>query len=128
MSAIRWARRKKTCLRYLRTPKAQTSDLIGACVYRLLKSIVSRIATSKFSIFKLVSVAEETGLSLALSETPKTGFVASRPRYGDSVALSSLLAVSPIVCWGMGCLVLPISVLDPEGVRRFARTPPPPPF
>ena len=29
--------------------------------------------------FKLVSVAEETGFSLALSETPKTGFVASQP-------------------------------------------------
>ena len=27
----------------------------------------------------LVSVAEETGLSLALSETLKTGFVATRP-------------------------------------------------
>ena len=26
-------------------------------------------------------LAEETGLSLALSETPKTGFVASRPMY-----------------------------------------------
>ena len=30
----------------------------------------------------LVSVAEETGLKLALAETPKTGFVASRPNYG----------------------------------------------
>ena len=33
----------------------------------------------KFSIFQLVSVAEETGLKLALLETPKTGFVATRP-------------------------------------------------
>ena len=34
---------------------------------------------SKISIFKLVSVAEETALNLTLSETPKTGFVTSRP-------------------------------------------------
>ena len=33
---------------------------------------------SKISILWLVSVAEETGLSLALWNTPKTGFVASR--------------------------------------------------
>ena len=33
---------------------------------------------SKISILKLVSVAEENGLILALSDTPKTGFVASR--------------------------------------------------
>ena len=31
------------------------------------------------SVFYLVLVAEETGLSLALSETQKTGFVAARP-------------------------------------------------
>ena len=36
------------------------------------------------SIFYLVSVAEETGLKLALSETPKTGFVALRPIYNQS--------------------------------------------
>ena len=46
-----------------------------------LESIISRLATSEISIFLLVSVTEETGLSLALSETPKTGFVASRPKF-----------------------------------------------
>ena len=40
---------------------------------------MSRLDTSEISIFQLVSAAEETGLSLALSETPKTGFLASRP-------------------------------------------------
>ena len=30
----------------------------------------------------LVSVAEETGLKLALSESPKTGFLTSRPKWG----------------------------------------------
>ena len=36
-----------------------------------LESIISRLATYKISIFKLVSVAEQTDLSLTLSETPK---------------------------------------------------------
>ena len=45
-----------------------------------LESIISKLVSREISIFYLVAVAEETGLSLALSETPKTGFVASRPR------------------------------------------------
>ena len=46
-----------------------------------MESIISKHATGEISIFKLVSVAEETGLSLAFSETLKTGFVASRSNY-----------------------------------------------
>ena len=42
---------------------------------RFLENII-KLATSKFAIFLPVSVAEETGLSLALSETQKTGFIA----------------------------------------------------
>ena len=38
-----------------------------------------RIRAIEISIFQLVSVAEETGLKLALTETPKTGFLAMRP-------------------------------------------------
>ena len=38
-----------------------------------------KLATGEISIIKLVTEAEETGLSLPLSETPKTGFVATRP-------------------------------------------------
>ena len=41
----------------------------------LLESMKSKLASCKISIFILVSVAEETSLSLALSETPKNGFV-----------------------------------------------------
>ena len=41
--------------------------------------LICKLATGEISIFKLVSVAEETGLKLALSDTPKTGFLASRP-------------------------------------------------
>ena len=48
---------------------------ISAFIIRLVKSIISRLATSEFSLFYLVSVTEETGLSLVLSETPKTGFL-----------------------------------------------------
>ena len=47
---------------------------------RLLESIISRHATSKISLLYIVSVAEGTGLKLALSETPKTGFVGTRPK------------------------------------------------
>ena len=74
--------REKTCLRGLGTTKAETSlsrSLISAFDFCLLESIVCRHATSEISIFKLVSVAEETDLSLAMTEIPKTGFVASRP-------------------------------------------------
>ena len=47
--------------------------------FLLFESIVSKLATSESSFFWIVSVAEETGFSLTLSETPKTGFVAQRP-------------------------------------------------
>ena len=46
---------------------------ISASVIRFLKSIICKLATGEISIFYLVSVAEETGLKLVLSETPKTG-------------------------------------------------------
>ena len=39
-------------------------------------------------IFKLVSEALETELSLAVSETPKTGFLASMPIY-NIIALTA---------------------------------------
>ena len=57
-------------------------SLISTFVIRLFESIISRLAISK--IFELTSVAEETGSSLALSETQKTSFVASRPKYCSS--------------------------------------------
>ena len=52
---------------------AHSRRLIIVFVIRVLESTISRLATSEISIFWLVSVAEETGLSLAFSETPKTG-------------------------------------------------------
>ena len=54
-------------------------SLINAFVIHLMESIISRYATSKISIFSLVSVAEQAGLNLTLFEAPKTAFVPSRP-------------------------------------------------
>ena len=47
--------------------------------FRFLETIISKLATCKFSTFLLVYVAEQAGLNLVLSETPKTGFLAARP-------------------------------------------------
>ena len=64
---------EKTCLWGLRTTKGQTFICF-------LESTVSKLATNEISFFKLVSVAEESGLSLPLSETLMTGFVTLRPK------------------------------------------------
>ena len=55
-------RREITCLRGLRTTRPRTACRLATC-------------------YSIVSVAEGTGLSLALLETLNTGFVASRPIY-----------------------------------------------
>ena len=47
--------------------------------YPRFESIISNFATSEISIVYLISVAEQAGLNLALSETLKTVFVATRP-------------------------------------------------
>ena len=80
------SRREKTCLRGFanKTGADQPGHprrLISAFVIHFLKITVCKLATGEISIFQLVSVAEKTGLKLALSETPKTGFVATRPIY-----------------------------------------------
>ena len=77
-------RREKTCLRGFANNKgadqhAHPPRLIRAFVIRFFESIVFKLATGEISIFLLASVAEEIGLKLALSETPKTGFVTMRP-------------------------------------------------
>ena len=77
-------RREKTCLRGFANntgadQPALPRSLISAFVILFLESIISRLPTSEISIFKLVSVAEQAGLNLTMSETLKTGFVASRP-------------------------------------------------
>ena len=55
------------------------------------------ILTCYKQIFKLVSVAQETGLSLALSETQKTGFVVLIPKYSKTCrAFSSNFGKRPL--------------------------------
>ena len=51
-------------------------SLISTFVVRCLDSIIPLVSLSKISSLLLVSVAEQTGLSLTWSETPKTGFLA----------------------------------------------------
>ena len=77
-------RHEKTCLRRFANNKgadqpAHTRSLISAFVIRLYESSISKPATREISVSELVSEAEETGLSVGLSETPKTGFLATRP-------------------------------------------------
>ena len=55
---------------------AHPRSLISAFVIRFLGSKIIQLAASELSIFKLVSVAEQDGLTLAIRETPKTGFLA----------------------------------------------------
>ena len=77
-------RREKTCLGGFANntgadQPAHTRSLISAFVIRYLESTVVKLAPCKIIFFYLISKAKETGLSLALLETPKTGFVATRP-------------------------------------------------
>ena len=60
---------------------AHSRSLISAFVIRLFDSIKTKLAISEIPMIYLVYmyVADETALSLALSETPKAGFVPSRP-------------------------------------------------
>ena len=54
-------------------------DTISAFIFRLLESIMTKLATGKISILLVDTVAELTCLSMTWSETLKTGFLASRP-------------------------------------------------
>ena len=58
---------------------AHLRSLISTFVIRFFEGTICKLDTGEISIFKRVSIAEETGLSFALLETPKTGFVTSRP-------------------------------------------------
>ena len=58
---------------------AHPCSLISAFVICLLESIISKLATCEISHFQVVSVAEQSGPGMIWMETPKTGFLASRP-------------------------------------------------
>ena len=80
-----WTATEKTCLRWFVTIKAQTSLCIHAVSLATLSSAFWEESSldlpraKKKSIFYLACLAKGTGLRLALSETQKTGFLASWP-------------------------------------------------
>ena len=53
--------------------------LISTFVIHFLESMICKLATCTCTGVISISEAEETGLKFALSETPKTGFFATRP-------------------------------------------------
>ena len=59
---------------------------------RFLESILFKLDTSEILIFYLVPVAVWTGLSLALLETPKKGFLASRSNLSLAICLQLRLS------------------------------------
>ena len=69
---------KKIALPYANNKGAdQTThprSLISAIIVHFLDSVKPVFSISKISKLKLVSVAEQAGLSLTLSQTPKAGF------------------------------------------------------
>ena len=58
---------------------AHLRTLVSVFVIYILESIRSNITACEISIFLVLSVANKTGLSLALLETLKTRFVSSKP-------------------------------------------------
>ena len=68
---------------------AHPRSLISAFAIRVLEITIYKLTTIEILVFYLVSVADETGFSLALLETPKTGFVAMRPIYWVPYTLNS---------------------------------------
>ena len=69
--------------------------LISAFVVRYMDSIIPPLAISKNSRLKLASEAEQPGLSLSWSETPKTCFLATRLNYCRSHACGEVV---PLLC------------------------------
>ena len=58
---------------------AQTDQCLCFSLLRNAHTLY-KLATSEISMFYLVNVAKETGLSIALLETPKIGSLTSRPK------------------------------------------------
>ena len=63
-------RHEKACFCHLRTTKAQISAFVVCC----LDSVIPLFAIDKIYRLYQFSSAEQAGLSLTWSETPKTGF------------------------------------------------------
>ena len=61
--------------------KGHPRSLISAFVVRCFDSIIPVVAMYEISRLQLASVAEQAGLSLTWSQTPKTGFLVTRFKY-----------------------------------------------
>ena len=57
---------------------AHLRSLISTFVFRCLDSIISLVSIYEISSLYLASVAVQAGLSIPLSQTPKTGFLLTR--------------------------------------------------
>ena len=53
-------------------------SLFSVFAIRCLDSIIPQVSISEISSLSLVSVAEQAGLNLTMSQTPKTGFLVTR--------------------------------------------------
>ena len=72
-------------------PTTPRGSLISAFVICFSESTISELAIGEISNFLLVFVAEETGLSLALSETPKDKFCRDKTNICMAIPILSLL-------------------------------------
>ena len=85
-----------------------------------MKSTISRLATSEISILYLVSVAEETGLNLALLETRRQVFSRHSPikapkqkqKGWPSVENRVILDLSAFTGWSSGIYIKTLIVLQ----------------
>ena len=62
----------------MRKPVLHPRSLISALIVRCLHSIIFLVSISEISSLYIAFVAEQAGLCLTWSETPKTGFLATR--------------------------------------------------
>ena len=72
---------------------APPRSLISASVVRSLDSIIPFLAIAEISRLKLVSVAEQAGLSLTWSQTPKIGILVTGLIISMSVSPLSLVRI-----------------------------------
>ena len=110
-------RHEKTCLYHMQTTKAQISlRLINIFVVLCLDSVMPLLAKAEISRPLLVSVAEQTGLSLTWPQTTKTGFLVKWLTWGIVYTYPSFVCLHItdlcIMClWGCmsilehGCLL-----------------------
>ena len=71
-------------------------SLISAFVVRVLDSIIPLVSVSKISNLWLVPVAEQAGLCLTWSQTPKTDFLVTRLIYWKEVRFLSTVHIETL--------------------------------